>query len=298
MDGRLTRNELEPDPRDWENLPFADRTLFQTVRSVEQTGQLPFSAVKGCPQWCAYCINDWYLDLYPNTDRFVRRRPVEDLIEEIVQTAATYPRARRAVFLNHAFAMEEDWLEEFADAYASRCTLDMQCHVRLNALSPRVLSLLRKSRCTQVHTQIGCGSDFVRNEILTMQTSREQIHEGIAQLRQAGIRVWGDVFIGAPYETEITVEETINMIDQLGLDAVQPKVFHPLTGTRAAELCAENGWISGRGLLGYWQQRSVLDMPSLPAELIHRLYKKLPALIGTRRKRQLRKLLQRSRRKR
>ncbi len=297
MDGHLLRAPLTREPPDWENLPFADRLIFQTAEQVQQSGELPFSAVLGCPQWCAYCINDWYLDLYPQSRQFVKRRDVEDLIEEIIETVATYPAARRVVFLNHAFAMDQAWLEEFAGQYPRACGLDMTCHVRLNALTPSIVSLLARANCTRVHTQIGCGSDFVRNEILTMQTSREQIAESVEMLNQAEIEISADVFIGAPYETEITIEETLDLLARLDIRDLRPKVFYPLAGTRSAELCTENGWISGHDLTGYWEQRSILDMPTLPGKLIDSIYRKLPDLLVSDRRRLLRKLLNRSRRK-
>jgi radical SAM superfamily enzyme YgiQ (UPF0313 family) len=297
IDGRLVKTPPAA-PQEPDDLPFADRVIFDTAGSVQRTGTLCFSSGQGCPHWCAFCVNDWYMDLYDAGERFVRRRDVEDLLEEIAETTATYPAARRVRILNHAMAMDDQWLAAFSAGYRSRCCLELACHVRLNALSPRIVALLAEANCTSVHTQIGSGSDFIRNEILTMRTSEQQIRTGCELLSQAGIAVSADVFVGCPYETEITVEETVDLVSDLPLERIDAKVFYPLPGTRAAELCQDSGWISSRSLMSYWENKSVLDMPSLPAEVIDRLYRKFPAMCRSGNAGHLHKLLKRSRRRR
>ncbi|MHC4715714.1 MAG: hypothetical protein ACYS5V_01975, partial [Planctomycetota bacterium] len=49
-----------------------------------------------------------------------------------------------------------------------------------------------------------------------------------------------------------------------------------------AEVCAENGWISGRGEESFYDQRSVLDMPTLPARRINETYRRYDALLRRR----------------
>jgi hypothetical protein len=69
------------------------------------------------------------------------------------------------------------------------------------------------------------------------------------------------------------------------------EVYYPTPGTRAAELCRESGWVSGRGEEGYWNQASTLDMPSLPAERINELAVELPYAVRHGRSSRLMRLL-------
>jgi hypothetical protein len=102
------------------------------------------------------------------------------------------------------------------------------------------------------------------------------------------------VFIGAPYESQITIEETLELLRKAQVHQVRHSVFYPTPGTRAAEVCAENGWISGRGEENYWLGKSVLDMPSMPAAQIDAVMAKFPAMLKTPGSSAIRKLLQKA----
>ena len=267
---------------DLDELPEPDRTLFDTGAAVQQTGELLFKVARGCPRWCAYCINDWYLDLYGDDEDFVRRRSVENVLDEVCAAVATWTQTRRVVFLDHCFAMDDAWLEQFARDYPSRCGLPLKCHVRLETLTARQVDLLARSGCRWAHTQIVSGSDFIRNEIFSMGLSGGQIVDGCRLLKEAGIAVSADIFLGCPYETEITLEETIRLAGRCDLDSVTPRIYFPLPGTRAAELCHDNGWIGARGSDAPWSGASVLEMPALPADRIEAVFRRYSALLRRR----------------
>jgi len=264
-DSGLARGALRA-PAPLDSLPFPDRGLFDFGRIVRTTREAPFKVARGCPHWCAYCVNDWYSDLYG--DPPVRRRSVSHVLDEIDKVRAEWPGVENVKFYDHAFAADDAWLEEFAWEYPRRCGLPWRCHIRLIDVTERRAELLAAGGCRWTHTHLGSGSRFIREEVLAMFPSDEKIVSACRTLRAAGLRVAGEVFLGSPYESEITLEETLSLVRQAELDAVDPRVFFPAPATRAAELCEENGWISGRGDENYWLGRSVLDMPSLPAAQI------------------------------
>ena len=279
----LVRSEPAPLAEDLDALPVPDRELFDTARTVAATGELDFQATRGCPWWCAFCLNDWYMDLYPGAGTLHRRRSVGGLLEEVSAVVRGYDRARRVRFVDHPFAADADWLAEFARDYPRRCALPYRCHVALNALDERVPALLARSGCEMVSVEIGSGSSFIREEVLGLRMTGQQIARGVATLKAEGLRVRGSVFIGAPYESEVSIDETIDLLAELDLDAVGARVYYPVPGTRSAEICAENGWISGRGEENFHANRSVLDMPSLAAGEIDEIAARLETLIRRRR---------------
>jgi radical SAM superfamily enzyme YgiQ (UPF0313 family) len=187
--------------------------------------------------------------------------------------------------------MDVDWLREFAADYPKRCSLPFTCHVRLGRMTAEIASLLADARCASARTNLGSGSRFIREEILSMHLSDAQIVDACRVLHKAGLRVSADVFVGAPYESEITVEETLELARTAAVDEVRGRVFYPTPGTRAAELCAENGWIRVRDDRCYWARRSVLGMPSMPAEQIDAIAEKFSALVKRPRLTAVRKLL-------
>jgi len=275
----LVKGDLRPLPADLDALPFPDRALFDYQQIVDATGQAEFKVARGCGLWCAYCINDWYMDLYADAGPFVRRRSPSNVLDEIRQVVTQYRGVKSVGFYDHCFAADADWLGRFARQYPKRCHLPYRCHVRLDHVTPALAATLARSMCRTVHVQIGSGSRFIREEILSMRLSNDDILSACRTLRQADLTVCADVFIGCPYESEITIEETLSLVRQTEVDEIHPRVYYPTPGTRAAELCAENGWTSGRSESGYWRQRSVLDMPSLSAAEIGAVVEKFPRLL-------------------
>ena len=297
-DSGLVRGRLSPLTEDLDSLPTPDRDLFDTRRIVDETRELCFKVARGCPLWCAQCFNDWYMDLYEGKGAFVRRRSVTKLLDEVASVTDRYPGAETVTFYDHCFTMDEEWLAAFAAEYPRRCRLPYRCHVRLSSVTPRVASLLAESNCRWVHTHLGSGSRFIREEIFSMPLSNDRIRSACRTLHDAGLQIAAELFLGCPYESEITVEETVDLVRGCEPDEVYPRVFYPTPGTRAAELCAENGWISGRGEENYWLGRSVLNMPSMSADEIAILIDRFGALRKKGARSGLRKLIGKIRRSR
>ena len=304
----LVKGKLAPPAGDLDQCPFPDRDMFNYQQIIDATGQADFKVARGCGLWCAYCINDWYMDLYAGAEPFVRRRSPANVLDEIRQVVARYHGVTSVGFYDHCFAADADWLRRFAEEYPRRCVLPYRCHVRLDHVTPEIAAALKRSMCRTVHVQLGSGSRFIRDEIFSMRLTDEDIVRACGILRQAGLTVSAEVFVGCPYESEITIAETLALVRQADVDEIHPRVYYPTPGTRAAELCAENGWTSGRSESNYWRQRSVLDMPALSAneigavvERFARLLKgrletglgKLLAKVSRRRRKGLRKLFDR-----
>lgn len=263
-----------------DSLPAPDRELFDYDRIVHATHEVGFKIARGCPQWCAFCVNDWYMDVYDDKGPFVRRRSAANLCEEVHAVAMRYPAANMARFYDHSFATDLNWLRDFSDAYPRRSALPYRCFVPISCVTPEIARLLAASNCRRVSTHIGSGSKFIREEILSIHAGNERVVEACQILRQAGLAVSIDVFIGSPYESEITLEETRELLRRCQPDDIHSHVFYPTHGTRAAELCHENGWTTGRGEENYWLGQSVLDMPSLKAGQINALAAKMPSMVG------------------
>ena len=279
----LVRGEPAPLADDLDALPPSDRELFDTAGTVAASGEIDFQATRGCPWWCAFCLNDWYMDLYAAAGPLHRRRSIGGLLDEVSAVVRRYDRARRVRFVDHPFAADIDWLADFAHDYPRRCALPYRCHVPLSALDQRVPAMLARSGCETVSVEVGSGSRFIREEVLGLRMTRQQIVRGVAALKAEGLRVEGSVFVGAPYESEVSIDETIDLLARLDLDALRARVYYPVPGTRSAEICAENGWISGRGEENFHANRSVLDMPSLAPGQIDDIAARLETLVRRRR---------------
>ena len=70
------------------------------------------------------------------------------------------------------------------------------------------------------------------------------------------------VYLGAPYDSEASLEDTRALLRRIKPDTVSVRPYYPWPGTRATETCRENGWPHSRGEEQYHQDRTGIDMPA------------------------------------
>jgi anaerobic magnesium-protoporphyrin IX monomethyl ester cyclase len=267
--------ELPPLVEDLNSLPFAQRDLFGYADYVRRTGQIEIAVGRGCPQRCAYCMNDRLRGLYDGRGTWVRRRSPGNILAEIAQLRQGFPAARRVRFLDHPFALDAEWLVAFLETYSRQCDLPFRCHLRANAASADVVARLAAAGCRFVDVELASASDFIRNEVFDMELSTAQIRDTFAWLRAAGIRSRAIVYVGAPYESEASLAETRALLLDLKPDRADVRPYYPWPGTRARDLCLEHGWIHARGEEQYQHDRPGIDMPACRPEIVTAFIRRL-----------------------
>jgi radical SAM superfamily enzyme YgiQ (UPF0313 family) len=271
----LDRPELPQLVEDLDSLPWPERELFGYGEYVQRTGELEIAVGRGCPQRCAYCVNDRLAAMYAGRGTWVRRRSPEDILDEIESLRARYDAVRIVRFLDHAFALDADWLGEFLDIYARRCALPFRCHLRANACGEDTARRLADAGCKLVDIELISASDFIRNEIFDMQLSQEQIDATFSGLRAADIRVRAILYLGAPYGSEASLEDARTLLGQLKPDAVNIRPYYPWPGVRATDLCRENGWLHSRGEEQFHNDLPGIDMPACRPAMISGYMKRM-----------------------
>lgn len=264
----LSRPDMPPLIEDLDSLPFPERELFNYAEHVRKTGELELAVGRGCPQQCAYCTNDWLESLYDEEETWTRRRSADNVLEEIDLLRTRYEAARSVRFLDHAFALDSEWLGVFLEAYHDRCDLPFRCHLRANAAESATVRALADAGCQMTDIEVISGSDFVRNEIFEMDLSGEQITAAFEAVRAAGMRTRAIVYLGAPYESEASLDETGELLRELRPDVVDIRSYYPFPGTGAADTARENGWLHPRGEEQFHKQACGVNVPVCRPEIV------------------------------
>jgi radical SAM superfamily enzyme YgiQ (UPF0313 family) len=273
------RNDLAPLVHDLDELPFPERRMFHFAESAAESGVAEFHVGRGCPQWCGYCLNDWLSEINEGKGPFVRRRSVGNLLAEVRQVIAEFPGVQRLSFPDCTFAADKGWLAKFTESYPDEFVRPFSCHIRANTVDDETVGLLKAAGCESAHVEVVSGSDFIRNDVFHMETSAAQLSAAFQMLRRRGIRVTARNFVGSPYDSEITIEETVRLTRELRPDAVTTFQYHPVPATTAADMCREQGWISGRSEEDFLRNKSVMDLAGLPPKEIRRHQQELEAAV-------------------
>ena len=270
----LARPELPSLIEDLDSLPFTERGLFGYEEYVRKTGEVEIAIGRGCPQRCAYCTNGTLAEMYQELGVWERRRSPENVFEEIGELIGQYSDVRIIRFLDHAFALEKAWLEEFLNLYKT-VELPFRCHLRANSTSRELIEQMAGAGCKLADLEVISGSDFIRNEIFAMDLDELQIRDTFEWLSAAGIKSRAIVYIGSPYDSEASLEDTRALLGRIKPDTVSARPYYPWPGTAATETCRENGWLHSRGEEQYHQDKGGIDMPACRPDAVSAFLKRL-----------------------
>jgi radical SAM superfamily enzyme YgiQ (UPF0313 family) len=280
MGDEWIQNPLGP-PTPLEGLAFPDREIFGYGEWARQTRKIigaEFLGSRGCPFRCTYCCTPLYNDLY-RPAAYWRRRPVEDLMEEVTEVLAKYPPLERVGFHDDIFTLDKDWLACFCEHYPRVVGRPFWCNTRVGCISAHEADMLRKAGCFRVHVAIETGSPWLRKEILNRDISDDEIEETFAFLKQAGLRRLAFNMLGLPYETEQTIRQTIDLNRRIRPDRVHVTLFQPYPGTALFRFCQEKGLLEPRRVGDYYAEATIVRNPMLPKQILYEYLRNFVSLV-------------------
>lgn len=181
-------------------LPFPDKELFYAEMPFLRRDYRTITS-RGCAYHCSYCVNDLLRRLYEGRGPFLRRRSVENVIQELRLAKRRY-RPARVQFYDDVFTSHPEWLREFAPRYRNEIGLPFWCSANPLCIDREVVGLLKDMGCMEIQLGVQTVADALRSEILHRAGSNEDNLRAIRLVREAGIKCVADNISGLPGETE------------------------------------------------------------------------------------------------
>ncbi|MDD4955178.1 MAG: radical SAM protein [Candidatus Omnitrophica bacterium] len=260
-DSRVIKNEVRPLENNLDDLPFADRRLFNYQSLYDyKIRMLTVLASRGCPFNCSYCCNHQYQKLYPHN--YVRFRSVDNVLSEIEQALSWYSDVEFINFIDDTLCMDKKLLAEFCEKFPKRFKLPFHGNSRVNFLDEETFSLLKKGGCERLDVGIESGNMHLRQQILKRNISDEQIVETFKLADKFGIKLSAYNMVGCPHETAEMILETIKLNAKVKPYASHNAIFQPYPNTEAYQICVENNFISEKKVSAFFKE-SVLRQPQI-----------------------------------
>jgi hypothetical protein len=167
---------------------------------------------------------------------------------------------------NERWASIPAWLTEFAPRYRQEIGLPLRTTLHAADVGDRAATLLKEAGADEVRIRVGSASTFIRNEILGLGTSTEELESAFAALHRAKLASAAAIEIGAPYETAITLEETLALLRRLDPDRVEAVLHWPAPGSHSHKVAMENGWLVADAAAAHRTGKPSLKLPALSEE--------------------------------
>src|SRR6204780_2442214 len=206
-----------------------------TARTNPHRGYI--TIIKGCDKFCAYC-------LVPLTRGKERSRTSESVLSEARQMADLGYTEIQLLGQNVNSYKDPAGKKSFAELLAAVGQVRGIRRVRFTTSHPRdfghdIIEAIDAvpTLCDHVHLPVQSGSDRVLNAMQRLYT-REQYLERIAWMKAAKreISITSDMILGFPGGREEDFAETLDLLDEVGYDAVFAFKYSPRPNTPSLTL--------------------------------------------------------------
>lgn len=204
--GNIISNEVRPLKEDLDDISFPDKELYYDKYRSMFTGYTIITS-RGCPHSCSYCINSILRNIYHNKGRYLRRRSVENVIEELSIAKARY-KPKFIHFCDEVFTCDKEWLAGFTLLYKKNIDLPFACYVSPSFADEETVGLLREGGCYKAQMGVQSLNAEKRRDLLNRHYHNEDIVQAIKSFRKNKIYLTCDNIFGLPGEDERELLET------------------------------------------------------------------------------------------
>ncbi len=212
--------------------PWPDREAIalepylETWRKHHGYGSVSLITARGCPYTCRWCSRAVYGESH-------RRRPVDDVVEEIAFIRKRYA-PERIWFVDDVFTIHKGWTLEFASKMKARgIRLPFECISRAERVDEAVGEALVELGCFRVWIGSESGSQRIL-DAMDRRVRVETVQNATRILRGKGIEVGFFIMVGYEGEEDRDLVATVDHIRKSAPDVVLTTTAYPIRGTEYA----------------------------------------------------------------
>ena len=283
--GEVVRNPVRPF-KDLDDLPPKDYDLFEFQKMIDaKNGWVGLMTSRGCPFRCSYCFNHRMVDLYKEDTglsrgelNYIRQHPVDEVIAEIEYLLGNYRDINMFIFDDDVITLDKDYLRELCRRYDEVCDVPFTCNAHVKLFDRERADILKSAGCRIVKFGLESGSERVRREIMHRRMTNEEIDEAFQTAHEAGLETSAFVMLGLPGETMEELDETLDLLAQIGPSRFRWSIFFPFYNTDAYDMSVKGGYIDADAMrrLSNFMEASCLDFGPEQNLRIRKLRRTIP----------------------
>lgn len=198
--GDIISNEVRPLIEDLDKLPLPDKDFYYQKYKFMFKGYTIITS-RGCPHSCTYCANSILKNIYQNKGKYLRRRSVDNVLEELKIAKEKY-RPRFIHFSDEVFTYDRDWLKKFIPLYTQKIGLPFFCYTSPAFIAGEIVRLLKEGGCYKVQMGVQTLNEQKRTNLLNRHYTNEQIAQAIEIFKKNKIYLTCDNIFGLPNQDE------------------------------------------------------------------------------------------------
>ncbi|NPA90574.1 MAG: radical SAM protein [Chloroflexi bacterium] len=267
--------------QDLDSLPFPAHDLFKIERYTNlqplTDGLDPHArsytilTSRGCPFQCTFCSK-------PVTGNTWRGRSVENVVAEwrwlVRDLGATEIGITDDIWnlkLDRAKAICRRLIEEDLNTVPWVTVHGM----KVNFADLELFQLMKAAGCKRVGFGVESGDEWILRNVIRKGQTLDMVRQVFRDAKAAGLQTMGFFIFGMPYETEETMEKTIQLALELDPDLANFMLAAPFPGTEMYDLILREGQIFAQDWHDYaiHEEKARFIMPGYDPELVERKWR-------------------------
>jgi len=232
---QIIKNDVRPLIQDLDALPFMDRHAIYRYPLIRDNPVKRLISGRGCPHACSFCFNHSMKNLYKGKGAYVRKRSVENVLDEIEAIEKHWP-VKTYRFEDDLFGVNKKWLLEFCDKYPYRFSTPFICSLRADSVDRDVASALKNAGCFNIVMGVESGNESLRNDLLKKNITDEQLKHAAALFHEFDLKFCTTNILGLPGETFEQALQTMRFTWELNPTFTWCSVFQPYPRTELGSL--------------------------------------------------------------
>jgi len=226
QNGIIIKNDIRNLIENLDSLPHPDIKILKKYKAYKNFTTYDITTSRGCPYNCPYCINHFYRHLFAGKGKYVRRRSVNNVIEEL-KIAKKELKPKTIFFVDELFTFDKKWLENFAPKYIEHINLPFEVLTRIDDIDEPTINLLYKMGFKVARVGIESGNEKIRFDLLRRKITDKQIIETTTLLHKHKLKIFGYNMLGLPEEDINKAFETLKLNAKCKITYPMTFMFHP-----------------------------------------------------------------------
>jgi len=244
-EGQVFENRPRALIRDLNNLPFPGEGTFYGEFKDYRYFSKGYSILtsRGCTNKCTFCMNSLLSKIYAGDGPYLRRRSVDNVIEELHYSKEKY-KVKYFSFEDDVFTQDSKWLKEFCQRYKEEIALPFCCQVHPYHLNKEVLQDLEAAGCMAVGMGIQSVDAALIKEILHRDGDSQEIAKAIELFKNSKISLLTQILLDFPGQSEEEIVNIARFLNKYKPDFVLAFRFRHYPRMEIIEVARQRGLIS------------------------------------------------------
>nr|MCK4929870.1 radical SAM protein [Nanoarchaeota archaeon] len=152
-----------------------------------------------CPLDCSFCFNLALRKKYPVKKDLLKRRPAEDVIDELRKAKKQNKNLKKIRFLDDIFACDEKWIKKFSRLYKKYVNIPFYAYGHANLTTENIIRYLKQAGWEETEVSVNCFLENKRKKYFRRFETDNDIFNFVHLLHKYKISYVFDEIVDLPF---------------------------------------------------------------------------------------------------